>query len=114
MNLAILGGRPLPRYYDLLDKQLNILIEESKCYLFTILCGRVEGQEKKEKTLAQLWATNNGAPVRYFSENTVDKLVHTLFLKADYIIFILDGDPFINNLFMRYKMSGKHGSVIRV
>lgn len=114
MYVAIVGGRPLPLYYNLLDKQLNKLIEDSKCYLFTILCGRVEGQEKKEKTLAQLWAANNGAPVYYFTEKSEDLLINKLLFKADYIIFILDGNPLINNIFMKYKMMGKHGSVIRV
>ena len=40
----------------------------------------------------------------------MDKLI----FKADYVIFILDDSPLTKNIFMRYKMSGKHGSVIRV
>ena len=114
MNLAIIGGGPLPLYYTLLDNKLNQLIESSGCYLFTVLCGGVIGQERKEKSLGELWAKNNGAPIMYIFEKTEDKLINQIFLKANYVIFILDGNPNINNIFMRYKMLGGHGSVIKV
>lgn len=114
MDIAIISGGSIPLYYDLLDKKLNQLIEQSGCFLFNILCGGIKGQERKEKSLGELWAKNNGAPVVYIFENTESKLVNQIFLKANYIIFILDGNPYINNLFMKYKMLGKHGTVIKV
>ena len=114
MNVSIICGGTVPRYYELLDKHLNDLIEKSGCYLFTILCGRVSGQEQTRKTLGQEWAAANGCPVKYITANTEKDLVRKVLFLSDYIIFILDGNPFINNLFMQYKMMGKHGSVIKV
>lgn len=113
MKLAIMGGGPLPRYYRLLDNRLNELIESSQQYLFYVLCGFVEGNKSKEESLGELWAKQNGAPIIYIHGKTVDELMHRVLLKADYIIFILDGNPLINKAFMRYKMMGKHGSVIK-
>ena len=110
MNVAIISAGTGPIYYNKLDKYLNKLIETSQCFLFNILCGGVEGSKSTQETLGELWAKNNGAPILYFFEKTTNKL----FYKADDIIFLLDGDPFINKLFMKYKMTGKHGSAIRV
>lgn len=112
MFVSILCAGTAPLYYNLLDKRINELIEKTRCFLFTILCGRIAGQEKKEKTLGQLWAEKNGAPVKYITANTIEELVRKLFYQTDYAFFILTGDPFINNLFMQYKMTGKHGTVI--
>lgn len=114
MKVAILSGGSAPLYYRLLDNKLNELIESSQCFLFYILCGYVKDGKSKEPTLGELWAKNNGAPILYISEKSTEKLLTRLFLEADYIIFILDGNPLINNAFMRYKMMGKHGSVIRL
>lgn len=99
--------------YRLLDKKLNELIETSGRYLFYILCGYIEGRKSNEETLGELWARNNGAPTLYIHAKTVDTLIDKMILKADYAIFILDGNPLINNAFMRYKMTGKRGSVIK-
>ena len=114
MNVAIISAGTAPIYYDKLDKHLNKLIETSQCFLFNILCGGVEGSKSTQETLGELWAKNNGAPILYFFEKTTDKLINKLFYKADYIIFLLDGDPFVNKLLMKYKMTGKHGSAIRI
>lgn len=99
--------------YRLLDEKLNLLIEESGCYAFYIFSGYVNGEKSKYTRLASKWAKENGCPVIKILENSEEKLLDRMILKADYAIFILDGDPLINNIFMRYKMSGKHGSVIR-
>lgn len=115
MNVAIISSSIDPIYYNALDKHLNKLMETSQCFLFNILCGYVEGRSDKSKeTLGELWANKHGAPIIYISEKTKKGLVHQLFLKADYIIFLLDGNPNINNLFMQYKMLGKHGSCIKI
>lgn len=100
--------------YRLLDKRLNELIETSGCYLFYILCGYIEGRKSNEETLGEKWARINGAPTLYIHAKTTNELIDKLIFKADYAIFILDGNPLINNAFMRYKMTGKHGSVIKV
>ena len=100
--------------YRLLDKRINELIENSGCFLFYILCGYLDGRKSnEEKSLGQIWAENNGAPVVFIHAKTTDELIDKMILKADYAIFILDGNPVINNAFMRYKMTGKHGSVIK-
>lgn len=111
MNIAILGGQNNDYYYQLLDKHLNKTIEETQCYLFNILCTY---NINSERSLGEEWALKNGAPILYISEKTTERLISRVFEKANYIIFILDGNPFINNLFMKYKMMGKHGSVIKV
>lgn len=114
MKVAILSAATGALEYRLLDKKLNELVETSQCFLFYILCGYVEGSKSKEKSLGELWAEKNGLPVVYISEKTTEKLISRVILEADYIIFILNGNPLINNTFMKYKMLGKHGSVIKV
>ena len=111
MNIAIIAATGAVNY-RLLNEKLNELIESSGCYLFNILCGSIENNKSKEETLGETWARKNGAPVIHIYAKTVNELVDKLILKADYAIFILDGNPLINNIFMRYKMSEKHGSVI--
>lgn len=114
MKIAIISAGTAPRYYRLLDKKLNELIESSQCYLFYILCGFTEGRNDSPKTLGEIWAEKNGAPTLYISEKTTEKLLHKTFLIADYVFFLLDGNPIINKALMQYKMMGKHGSVIKV
>lgn len=114
MKVAILSAAAGALEYHLLDKKLNELIESSQCFIFYILCGYVKDRKSKEKSLGELWAENNGAPIIYISEKTTEKLMSRVILEADYIIFILNGNPLINNTFMKYKMLGKHGSVIKV
>ena len=114
MNVAIISAGTAPIYYDSLEKCIDKLIETSGCYLFNILCGFVEGRTDGKPSLGEIYAKNNGAPILYITEKTTEKLINKLFFKADYIFFLLDGDPFINKLFMRYKMTGKHGSAIKI
>ena len=113
MKVAIIGAAGALEY-RLLDNKLNELIESSQCFLFTILCGYVEGRKSNEETLGEKWAKNNGAPILYISEKSTEKLLSRVFYEADYIIFLLNGNPLINNAMMQYKMMGKHGSIIRV
>ena len=87
-------------------------METSQCFLFTILGGYIEGQERKQ-TLGEKWAEEYGLPVFYISAKTTDELVRKLILKADYAIFLLDNNPLIRNIAMQYKMSGKHGTIIK-
>ena len=117
MKVAILSAATAPLYQELLDKRFDELIESSQCFLFYILCGYVKGSEKAEsveKSLGEIWAEKHGAPILYISEKSTELLLNRLFSEADYIIFLLDGNPFINNAFMRYKMTGKHGTVIKI
>lgn len=113
MKIAIIGAATGALEYRLLDNKLNQLIESSQCFLFSILCGSIE-ERKSEETIGERWAKNNGAPIIYITAKSKEELERKLFTKADYIIFILNGNNTINQLFMRYKMTGKHGSVIKV
>lgn len=113
MKVAIIGAAGALEY-RLLSNKLNELIETSQCFLFYILCGYVKDKKSNQETLGEKWAKENGAPVLYIAEKSREKLLTRLFLEADYVIFILNGDPLINNAMMQYKMMGKHGSVIRV
>ena len=113
MKIAIIGAATGALEYRLLDQKLNQLIETSQCFLFTVLCGRVSNSKSKEETIGEKWAKNNGAPIERITEKSEELLIKKLFLKADYIIFILNGNPKINRIFMQYKMTGKHGSVIK-
>lgn len=114
IKVAILSAKTSDKYYKLLDKKLNELIETSQCYLFYILCGFTEGRNDSPKTLGEIWAERNGAPTLCITEKTTEKLLHTLFLTADYVIFLLDDNPTIKQALMKYKMLGKHGSVIKI
>lgn len=115
MRVAIIAAAGALNY-RLVDEKINTLIESSGCYLFTILCGSIEGKKSKEaKTLGEIWAERNGAPVEYIFAKTENELIDKMIFKADYVIFILDDNPLTKNIFMRYKMSSnKHGSVIKV
>ena len=114
MNVLILSSAAGAESYRLLDNKLNELIETSGCFLFNILCGVVTDKLCQETILGKEWGVKNGAPIRCYHDETEEKVIRTLLSKTDYGIFILDGNPKINNIFMKYKMSGKHGSVIRV
>ena len=114
MNLLILGDADGAYRYRLLDKKLNELIETSECFLFNILCGVIEGEFYEKTLLGKEWGVNNGAPLRIYHGKTEEEVLRVLISKTDYAIFILDGNAQIKNIFMKYKMSGKHGSVIQV
>lgn len=114
MYVAIVTAATAPIYYKVVDKKLNQLIEESQCYVFTLLSGYVKGHKSEEPTISERWAKQYGLPVFYISGKTIDELIDRLIYKADYAIFVLDGSPLIKNAFMRYKKSGKHGTVIKL
>ena len=113
MKVAIIAATGALNY-RLLDNELNQLIETSGCYLFYVLCGYIEGKKSNEETLGEKWARINGAPTLYIHAKTDNDLIDKMIFKADYAIFILDGNPLINNAFMRYKMAGKRGTVIKI
>ena len=112
MNIAIIAADGALNY-RLVDKKINEIIEKTQDYGICILCGFIKGAESKEETLGEKWAKQNGAPIRWVHAKTATKLMDAMILKADYAIFILDGNPLINQALMRYKMAGKHGAVIK-
>lgn len=111
MKIAILGGSL--NDYAVLDQKLNELIEEKQCYLFTVLCGATDPAQYKPG-LSEVWAKKNGAPIEYLVDADQQRLMTKLAAAADYIIFILRDEQWIKNFMMRYKMLGKHGTVIKL
>ena len=91
-----------PRLYQEVDKLMNKLIEESGHYLFYVMV--ISGDR-----IGEMWAKKNGAPIEYYQGKDIDKVLK----KIDYAIFVFDGSPQVKRLMMRYKMMGKHGSVIK-
>ena len=109
MKLAVLGGALTPYNYNILDQELNKLIEEKQCYLFTMLCGSTTENAAPADTLGRVWAERNGAPIQW-----IFGPVPAILKEADYIIFLFDGNQEIKKIMMRYKMMGKHGTVIQL
>lgn len=93
MTVAIVG---FSRVEDI-DAEMQKLIAESGCYLFNVMIMDAE-------SAAAEWARQNGAPVVFVK--SVDDV-----LKSDFLLInIGDGGCIpVNNLFMRYKRTGKHG-----
>ena len=114
MKVAILGGNLNKTDYQKVDETLNRLIEEKGIYLFYILCGGRSRITLPKPTLGSVWAERNGAPVWRIYASTPAKLINLMIHEADYIIFLLNPEnQMIKNAFMKYKMLGKHGTVIR-
>ena len=111
MYVAIVGGSITPENYKKLDDAINKVIEEKQIYLFYILCGTCAGPAQ---TIGRLWAERNGAPIQWIVASTPAALQNQLLKKADYIFFLLDGNQVTKNLIMKYKMMGKHGTVIQL
>ena len=84
-------------------------IPENGRDVFTVLCGGREYSE--EKSLAEQWAINNGAPIENIYEKDVDKLVDKITKSADYLV-AQSGSYFSDWIIRKMKFIGKHGSVI--
>ena len=113
MKVAILSSKNNNYYYNILEKKFDELIEASQCFLFYILCGYVKGGQYSI-SLGETWAKAHGAPILYISGSTVEELLNKLFKEADYIIFLNDESKIIKSALMKYKMLGKHGTVINI
>ena len=87
-----------------IDAEMQKLIAESQCYLFYMLITNKD-------SIAAKWAESVGAPTRYIKNaETADIIKNCDFL----LINLGNGDNTkLNNLFMAYKQTGKHGRVIR-
>lgn len=109
MLIGILGGDAKEESeFKALDDKLNELIEASQCFLFN---AAVLSKDPSNCTLGYVWASRRGCPVRYFDD------INIILRKADYCIFVLNKkreDLEVKQALMKYKMSGKHGSVIRI
>jgi hypothetical protein len=91
---------------------MNKLIEDSQCFLFTVVCG---GQDTSSAKLGigYQWATANGCPIEFVIEADLEKLLNKIVQTADYIVAFNEGEnQIIKRLVMKFKMEGKHGTVL--
>ena len=110
MNVAIIGGSA--QHLALVDNELMNLIEESGIYLFNVIGGFI--YDNNDKPLSHLWAEYRGLPYYPCKYKDINELMNKMTQKADYIVFINDGSQIIKRFIMKFKMSGKHGSVINI
>lgn len=108
MLIGIIGGNSnSEKELKALDDKLEELIETSQCFLFNVA---VPSEDPCNQTLGYLWASRRGCPIKFMS-------IEKILAAADYIVFILSKekeDMEVKRALMKYKMSGKHGSVIRI
>lgn len=109
MLIGILGGARVEKTeYALaaLDTAMEEYMEASQCFLFN---AAVLSKDPFNESLGSLWASRRGCPIRIFER--MEKLLYAV----DYCIFILEkNDEETKRAFMKYKMMGKHGKVIKV
>lgn len=100
MRVLILGFSSLQEMSSTMEK----LIEESQCFLFTVVCGGTDN-------VAYDWAQKVGAPVTFSKAKTPQGLLK----EADYLVMKLDASSpqWMKNLMMAWKKEGKHGTVVR-
>lgn len=108
MKVVIIGFKDYPS----LDREMQKLIEEKQCYLFTVLCGGTT--PKAPQTLATAWAEKNGAPLEYIFDEDAERLLEKISKSADYIVaFVDESNNMVSRLIMKMKSLGKHGSVVK-
>ena len=104
-NVAIIGGDY--QSIDLLSQNIYDIIFTLKIYIIRILYS-------DESNLVYIWARENGMPVKKIFAHSPSKLRRRLlYYEADYIFFILHDEQWIKNMIMEYRMTGKHGTVIK-
>ena len=110
MKVLILGFTSIPQ----LNKVINELIEESQCFLFSIVCGGVGS--KGPKSVAEEWAELNGAPLYYIVKDTPEKLMYSLVQECDFLVCALTATSpqWHKNIVMKFKSEGKHGKVVQL
>ena len=113
MLVGIAGGDANdPKCLQLVDEQLEFLIKESGIYLFTMFVAGIKGSKHTKPPLAQQYATLRGLPIKVKEYKTFDTLVKGICYEVDYLIIINDKSQEVKRLFMSYKQTGKHGSMI--
>lgn len=96
--------------YAELDAALNDFIERKQIFLFEILCGGFD--DKGFNSVAEVWARNNGAPVRFVFDSDVDRLLEKISNSADYLIVKSPVSNFARRLIMLMRSKEKHGEVL--
>lgn len=115
MLVGIVGGNASnPRHLQLVDELLEKLIKEKELYLFTLFSAGVKGSDHVEAPLSYQYACLRGLPCRRKEYKTFDTLVKGICHEVDYLIILNDKTQPIKRLFMSYRQTGKHGSMIEI
>lgn len=115
MKVGIVGGDASnSAHLQKVDNLLEKLIEESGCYLFTMFSARIEGSEYTDPPLAYQYSALRGVPCVRKEYTSLDKLIQGICKEVDYLIILNDKSQAIKRLFMSYKQTGKHGSMIEL
>lgn len=105
LNVAIIGGDY--QSIDILSKAIYDIICPKDILLFNVLYST-------ESSLGYIWAKENGMPTKKIGASNQEKLKkRLLYFEADYIFFVLHDEQWIKNMIMEYRMTGKHGTVIK-
>ena len=109
LKIAIVGGdeQSLP----ILSKELYQFMQAHDLYIFDVLLGNTG--KPSSASLGRLWAEEVGMPTKTIYASTPEKLMNRLLYEADYIFFVYHNEQWLKNLIMRYRMTGKHGTVIQ-
>lgn len=115
MVVGIAGGDPMnPAHLQLVDDLMEQLIEESGNYLFTLFSAGIKGSEHTTPPLAYQYAQLRGLPCRRKEYKTFDALIAGICYEVDYLIILNDKSQAIKRLFMKYRQTTKHGSMIEL
>ena len=113
MTVGIVGGGM--QYYQLVYDKLIELVEDSGVYLFNIFSGWCGANPPSTQTsISYRLATELGAPHKIKQYDTLDKLIQGICNEVDYLIILNDKSQATKRLFMSYKQTGKHGSMIEL
>lgn len=115
MLVGVCGGDARnPAHLKMVDDLLEELIESSGCYLFTMFVAGIKGYERTDPPLALQYSTLRGIPCHRKEYTSLDKLIQGICEEVDYLIILNDKSQPIKRLFMSYKQTGKHGSMIEL
>lgn len=112
MKVGIVGGDS--SYINIVDEILDKLIKDSGVYLFTMFSAGIKGSIHTEPSLAQQYSALRGIPCVRKEYTSLDKLIQGICKEVDYLIILNDKSQPIKRLFMSYKQTGKHGSMIEI
>ena len=115
MKVGIVGGDPCNQaHLKKVDQTLEQLIEESGTYLFTIFSAGIKGSIHTGPSLAQQYSALRGTPLSRKEYTSLDKLIKGICNEVDYLIILNDKSQVIKRVYMSYRQTGKHGSIINI
>ena len=106
-RIAIVGFND----YKVLSDTMEKLITDSKCYLFTVVCGSTVNKYPIG-SIGEKWAIDNGVPIEYIYEENEYKLLDKVAAAIDFLVASRDSQTGARNLIMKVKQMGKHGIVV--